>query len=73
MQKKGQIDGGMDGNKGKGRRWPLPHANLLNIVREVTLRSEECWGSPQTANRNNGAVLIVTLQSSTASDQMGID
>ena len=45
---------------GHGRR-----ANLFKIVREVTLRSEECWIYPQMGNRNNGAVLIVTLQSST--------
>lgn len=47
------------------RRWPEPHSNLFNTVKEMTLRSKKCWISPQTANRNNGAVLIVTLQSNT--------
>lgn len=40
-------------------------SNLFNIIREMTLRSEKLWNSPWTANRNNGAVLIVTLQSGT--------
>lgn len=40
-------------------------SHLFNIIREMTLRSEKRWIPPWTANRNNGAVLIVTLQSST--------
>lgn len=40
-------------------------SNLFNIIREMTLRSEKRWISLWTANRNNGAVLIVTLQSGT--------
>lgn len=40
-------------------------SNLFNIIREMTLRSEKRWIPPWTANRNNGAALIVTLQSGT--------
>lgn len=40
----------------------------------MTLRSEKRQFSPQTENRNNGAALIVTLQSGTQrGDQRGID
>lgn len=64
-KKEGKKDGWMDIYTASRSRWPLPRSNLFNIVKEVTLRSEKCWIYPQTANRNNGAVLIVTLQSST--------
>lgn len=40
-------------------------SNLFNIIREMTLSSEKRWIPPRMANRNNGAVLIVTLQSGT--------
>lgn len=63
--KKGWMEGWMDEYLASRTRWPPPLSNLFNNVREVTLRSEKCWIYPQTANRNNGAVLIVTLQSST--------
>lgn len=43
--------------------WGGRTSNLFNIIREMTLRSERRWIPPRTANRNNGAVLIVTLQS----------
>lgn len=65
LSRKKGMDGWMAQYTARQRRWPEPHSNLFNTVKEMTLRSQKCWISPQTANRNNGAVLIVTLQSST--------
>lgn len=48
--------------------------NLFKTVKRNDLEIREAAVSPQTENRNNGAALIVTLQSGTQqSDQRGID
>lgn len=65
QEKKKKRDGWMAQYTARQRRWSQTRSNLFNTVKEMTLRSKKCWISPQTANRNNGAVLIVTLQSST--------
>lgn len=65
LSRKKGMDGWMAQYTARQRWRPEPHSNLFNTVKEMTLRSQKCWISPQTANRNNGAVLIVTLQSST--------